>query len=553
MNVDERHTFSLIDQPWLPARTTEGTAVELSLVEVFERAHRLANLSSDLPTQYFALIRTLLAVLHGALEGPRNLKDWEQLWDAEQLPHETIAAYLERHRERFGLFHPQTPFFQVADLSTEKGQTSELSKLVADVPNGRPFFTNRLDRRISLSFAEAARWLVHCHAFDPSGIKSGAIGDDRVKKGKGYPIGTGWSGRLGGILPEGRTLRETLLLNLIPRDFILTKRAHDSDLPVWEYEQLGATVRPDPAVRGPVDLYTWQSRRIRLVPENGKVTRVLICNGDPVKPQNRHQIEPHTRWRRSTAQEKRRSEPVVYMPREHDPERAIWRGLESILPGTAGTQREEAAAGLTAGVLEWLSLLSDDILDGDFPVQIRTIGMAYRNENSVTDEIMDDALSLRSALLRQDAIQLTGLAVGCVQAADEAARALGSLALNLAQAAGKAPPKPGSPDPASLADRTRAVELAYAELDAPFRGWLSGLGPDSDPVEEQVAWHRTAREVVRAPARDLQQRAPATAWTGRRVNGYLVTAAHAALWFDRKLREALPQAFPDPAGQGASA
>ncbi|GAB3476977.1 type I-E CRISPR-associated protein Cse1/CasA [Amycolatopsis cihanbeyliensis] len=553
MNADDRHTFSLIDQPWLPARTTEGTAVELSLVEVFERAHRLANLSSDLPTQYFALIRTLLAVLHGALEGPRNLKDWEQLWGAEHLPHEVVAAYLERHRERFDLLHPYTPFFQVADLSTTKGETSELSKLIADVPNGRPFFTNRLDRRMSLSFAEAARWLVHCQAFDPSGIKSGAIGDDRVKKGKGYPIGTGWSGRLGGLLPEGRSLRETLLLNLIPRDFALTKRAHESDLPVWEHEQLGATVRPDPVVRGPIDLYTWQSRRIRLVPENGKVTRVLICNGDPVEPQNRHRDEPHTRWRRSAAQEKKSSESVVYMPREHDPERAIWRGLESILPGTAGTQRKEAAAGLTAGILEWLSLLSDDILDGDFPVQIRAIGMAYGNQNSVTDEIMDDALSLRSALLRQDATQLTGMAVGCVQAADDAARALGSLALNLAQAAGKAPPKPGAPDPASLADRTRAVELAYAELDAPFRGWLSGLGPDSDPVEEQVAWHRTACGVVRALARDLQQRAPATAWTGRRVNGYLVTAAHAALWFDRKLREALPQAFPDRAGQGASA
>lgn len=547
MSAAEPLTFDLINQPWLPVRTLDGETAELSLVETIARAHKLAALSGDLPTQDFALTRLLLAILHAALDGPRDLDDWERLWNAERLPAEQVESYLDKYRSRFDLFHPRTPFFQVADLHTTKGETSELSKLIADVPNGRPFFTNRLGRDLSLSYAEAARWVVHCQAFDPSGIKSGAEGDSRVKNGKGYPIGTSWSGRLGGVLPEGATLRETLLLNLIPRDFGITAASSAKDRPTWEREPQGPQVREDPPLpTGPVDLYTWQSRRIRLVPESGQVTRVLICNGDPCEPQNRHRVEPHTGWRRSQAQEKKLGKPLVYMPREHDPERSIWRGLNSLLPAAVGAQGKDAATGLAAAVLEWLSELTTEVLGGAFPVRVRTIGMVYGSQSSVTDDIVDDALSLRAELVRRDAMHLVGVVVNCVDAADKAAWALGSLALNLAQAAGKVPPsKPGMPDLTDVADRTRAIELAYGELDVPFRAWLAKLGPDSDPTAVQVEWHKIADQVIRVLADDLQRRAPAAAWIGRRVGNRLVTAAHAASWFDRSRREALPYAQAD--------
>src|SRR5947199_72580 len=113
-------------------------------------------------------------------------------------------------------------------------ETAELSKLISDVPNGAPMFTTRIGGDLSVPYAEAARWLVHCQAFDPSGIKAGAVGDDRVKGGKGYPIGVAWSGLLGGVLLEGRTLKETLLLNLIAADFDVCGRDPAVDLPVWE-------------------------------------------------------------------------------------------------------------------------------------------------------------------------------------------------------------------------------------------------------------------------------------------------------------------------------
>lgn len=548
MNGDNACSFNLIDQPWILARTLEGDVRELSLVEVVARAHELESLLGDVPTQGFALTRLVLAVLHRALEGPRDVEHWEQLWNAPRLPSDLVATYLDTYRDRFDLLHPSTPFFQVADLHTASGDVSDLSKIIADVPNGRPFFSTRLSRTLSLSFAEAARWLVHCQAFDPSGIKSGAVGDPRVKNGKGYPIGVAWSGLLGGVLAQGATLRETLLLNLLATSFADLARWRASDAPAWERPPTrpapepptGQTDEPwveagDRAPAGPVDLYTWQSRRIRLCWQDTKVTGVLICNGNRITPQNRHHMEPLTGWRRSEAQEKKHRRGTVYMPREHQPQRAIWRGLQSLLPGSAGNQREQAATGLAPMVLDWIGYLTDEVLEPDYPVHLRTIGITYGSNSSVIDEITDDALALRALLLRRNASSLIGVALACVTAAEKAASALGTLAGNLATARG------GDPD----GPRERARELVYAELDHRFRHWLEDLASDTDPTLAQADWHRQVREVVDPLGRDELARAPMTTLVGRIVNGRLITAAHADRRFRNELKAAVPLAWPD--------
>ncbi|WP_033441494.1 type I-E CRISPR-associated protein Cse1/CasA [Saccharothrix sp. NRRL B-16314] len=533
MSGDEPESFDLIDQPWLIARTLDGELVELSLMDVFRRAHELAGLVGDVPTQVFALTRLLLAVLHGALEGPRDLDHWEQLWSDGELPEAAVRGYLERHRSRFDLFGPETPFLQVAGLHTAKGEVSELNKLIADMPNGHQFFTTRLGGDVSLSFAEAARWVVHCHAFDPSGIKSGAVGDARVKGGRGYPIGTGWSGYLGGVLPEGPSLRDTLLLNLIAGDSESMARSHSEDPPTWERTPLGpAEDSPVGRPSGPVDLYTWQSRRLRLVARGGRVTGVLICNGDRITPQNKHHVEPHTGWRRSKAQEKKLREGTVYMPREHDPERAVWRGLQSMLPGAVSAQGDEAAPFLAPRVLEWIAEV-EQIVGSDFPVRLHTIGMTYGSNSSTTADILDDTLSMRVVLLRRENAALAHAVVTSVRAADEAARAVGKLAANLAAAAGAGKDEREGP-------RTRAVELAYADLGSAFRTWLRGLRADTTPSEAETQWHRTAHRVVRALGAELLARAPMQAWSGRVVDKRLVTSAHADRWFRTDLRAALP-------------
>lgn len=531
--------YDLLERQWLLARGVDGRTVELSLVEVFRRADRLSGLAGDVPTQVFALTRLLLAVVHGALRDRLSEDTWEDMWQRKALPVDDIEKYLDEHRDRFDLFHPVTPFFQVADLHTAKNEVSELSRLVADVPNGLPFFSNRMDKNLRLSFAEAARWLVHCHAFDPSGIKSGAVGDDRVKGGKGYPIGTGWAGYLGGVLPEGSTLLETLLLNMIPNE------AADG-LPAWERPPLGPKDE-ERAPDGPVDLFTWQSRRVRLVRSDDQVVGVLICNGSRITPQNKHTMETHTAWRRSQAQEKKLGKPTVYMPLEHDPERLVWRGLQAMLPSAeTSAQGKDAAARLAPEVLRWIaSLTYDRTIPKDYPLRLRTIGMTYGSQSSTTAEIIDDSLALQAILLDQGAGELRQAVLSCVSAAEAAAAALGKLAANLAEAAGGS----GSSD----GHRDRAVELAYAELDPLFREWLAQLGPTTDHSDCRGEWHSLAFRAIRDLGNALLADASPTAWVGRMVRNRWISSTHADGWFHRELRAALPLAKQlVSAGKGTS-
>lgn len=537
MNSDAPASFDLIDEPWLMARTLEGATTELGILPLLEQAHQLAGLTGEVPTQVFALTRLLLAVLHGAVTGPADLDEWGQLWEADALPAARIADYLHGHRDRFDLFHPDTPFLQVAGLRTAKDETFALTKLVADLPNGVPFFTTRRTTGLELSYAEAARWLVHCHAFDPSGIKSGAVGDKRVKNGKGYPIGVAWSGQLGGVLLEGATLKQTLLLNLMARDFASYTRDHAQDRPAWERDPVGPAEEIDGGRHpsGPVDLYTWQSRRVRLVAARGKVTSVLIANGERLTPQNMHGVEPHTAWRRSMPQEKKLgSSTPVYMPREHDPDKAIWRGLQSLLPGSSSRQGGSGADPLAPGILEWLSYLGNEqVIDPDQHVHIRAVGMVYGSNSSITDDIVYDTLAFRAALANRDAEDLAGIVTSCVHAADHAARCVGNLAGDLVAAAGGDGAGP----------RSRILEQVYAQLDSPFRAWLLTLRAGADEVALRTDWHQQAFQVAREVARELLTNVPPACWHGRVVRDRVLTAAHAEARYWKDLRVALPFAF----------
>lgn len=534
MTTSTVSTFDLTTEPWIPVLLNSGYVEELSLRQVFSRAHEIRDIMGEVPTQTFAAVRVLLAILHRSLGETDDLFGaWGEMWDASTLPVDEIDGYLDTFADRFDLLHPLTPFLQVATLSTDKGGMSGLEKLIADVPNGEPFFTTRTSRDFaSISFAEAARWLVHCQAFDPSGIKSGAVGDDRVKGGKGYPIGTSWAGALGGVLLEGDSLKETLLLNLVLADANGEYVSSEHDLPAWEREPLTAATDTRP-ITGQVDLFTWQSRRIRLFHDGTAVTGVLVCNGDPVAQQNQHTVEPMSTWRRSAAQEKTRKEALVYMPRTHDPERAMWRGLAAILPQADRPQSQrDGAPALTSLTLDWIDRLRlRGLLSDDYVLRTRAIGMAYGSQSSTVAEIVDDSLSIHAILVSEQGRRLAALAVDSVSAADEAVTAVAMLAGNLSIAAGG--------DPAGSRDRAR--EDAYFRLDGHYRRWLSGLDASTDPPTALATWRTTARPLIWRQAQELLDSAGPTAWVGRENStGRHVDTALADAWFRAALAKALP-------------
>ncbi|MGW2183525.1 type I-E CRISPR-associated protein Cse1/CasA [Streptomyces sp. NPDC001732] len=538
----DKLSFDLTTRPWIPVLRLDGTQDDLSLGEVFEQAGDLRRLVGDLPTQEFALLRLLLAVAHDALEGPRDSDHWADLWEDEDC-FTPLAAYLGEHRHRFDLLDARAPFFQVAGLHTAKNEVFPLNRIVADVPNGEPFFSSRMPAVDRLTFAEAARWVVHTHAYDTSGIKTGVVGDARVKGGKVYPLGVGWAGNLGGVFAEGRTLRETLLLNLVaPADTPGLTAGTGEDLPAWRREVCGPGEGPKRAPTGVCDLYTWQSRRLLLHADADGVHGVVLGYGDPLHARNKHGCEPMTAWRRSTAQEKKHGESLVYMPCEHDPARSAWRGIASLIADRAeASQGAEAANRLRPGVLEWLAyLVTAGELEQGYFVRARIVGAQYGTQQSVIDEVVDDHVSMAVVLLHQQNREFAEQAVGAVTDANNAVNALGDLATDLARAAGSESAGPGA----------TARDLGFAALDTLYRTWLAGLDGQQDPYEQRTAWQRQVHRTVSRLGGRLMAEAGDAAWQGRTITlksgTEWLNSALAGKWFRSRLNKCLGHPdFPD--------
>lgn len=536
-------SFDLTSRPWIPVLRRDGTPDELSLREVFALAGSLRRIVGDVPTQEFALLRLLLAVAHDALDGPRDTEDWAELW-ADDDCFVPIPAYFDTHLGRFDLLHPRTPFFQVADLRTARDEVFSLNRIVADVPNGEPFFTSRMPAVDRLGFAEAARWVVHAHAYDTSGIKTGTVDDARAKNGKVYPLGVGWAGTLGGVFVEGDTLRETLLLNLVAAD-TTGVRIDGDDRPAWRREPCGPTAAANRHPSGVRDLYTWQTRRLRLHFDEDGVHGVVLGYGDPLTAHNLHTREPMAAWRRSKAQEKKRGEALVYLPREHDPSRAVWRGLASLIAEreVAG-QGAEAASVLRPGILEWVArLVTEGELPRGFLIRTRVVGAVYGTQQSVIDEIVDDHLSMAVMLLHRQDREYAQQAIDAVGDAERAVTVLGDLATDLARAAGAQTDGP----------RSRARERGFTALDDPYRLWLRTLADAADPDEQRTLWRHQTRRIIRRLGDELLAEASDAAWEGRIVatpkGAVWFNSAYAEGWFRYRLGDALGLA--DSAGPEA--
>lgn len=532
-------SFDLTSQPWIPVLRSNGEQDELSLRQLFEQASELRRIVGDLPTQEFALLRLLLAVAHDALGGPEHIDEWSDLWSDEQC-FAPVGPYLDAHTSRFDLLDTTSPFFQTAGLRTAKDEVFSLNRIVADVPNGEPFFSARMPTVDRLTFAEAARWVVHTHAYDTSGIKTGVEGDKRAKGGKVYPLGVGWAGNLGGVFVERPTLRETLLLNLVAAD-TEGMRIDEQDAPAWRRDPCG----PGGAERAPSgvrDLYTWQTRRLRLHFDKQGVHGVVLGYGDPLSPRNRHDREPMTAWRRSPAQEKKLREGLVYLPRDHDPERAAWRGIASLIAdASVSGQGSDAPAHLRPQILEWVArLVSEGHLERGFLVRARVIGPKYGTQQSVIDEIVDDSVSMAVVLLHQQDRRYAEQAIAAVEDANRAVYAIGDLATNLARAAGTETDGP----------RSVARDRAYGLIEAPYRAWLRDLAQADDPYEQRTAWQRQVYELAVGFSDRLMADAGEGAWQGRTVETKKGTewlnSALAGKWFVIALNRDLGR--PDPLG-----
>lgn len=535
-------SFSLIEDPWIPVLDLNGSEREVSLREALCSAHLYRDVTADLPTMRFAVLRIMFAVMYRVLDRVQTEDpeaDWAELWNEPELPAAEFDTYFGKWRDRFNLFDATQPFMQTPDLRTAKDEWKPVSLIVADADPDGALFTMRSELE-SLSFAEAARWLVHTHAYDFSGIKSGAVGDSRVKGGKGYPMGIGFAGWLGGVTLRGNILRETLLLNLI-RNRAAENR---SDLPIWEQPPLGPGERAPEEIShiGSVALLTWPQRRVRLRAERDRVTGVLVTNGDPIDYTVQSGTELYTGWRFSEPQSQK-AKTARYMPQQLLTGRALWQGLSTLLPTPQSAAPKDAvkkkwniyATAEPAAVVSWLGKLTRrGFIDANRIVEINSVSMEYGTQNASYEAVASDQLALSPALTDLSSHGLLDVAHDAVERAHGAVRALTDLVRDLSRAVGGENPDAG----------LWAAEDAYAALDLRFREWLLDLRPGHDAMTLLSTWTEMVRSDIRARATQLIEAAPDAAWLGRTASSGVAgtrvySVATAMQFFNRALLRVL--------------
>ncbi len=550
--------FSLIDDPWILVVDTDGNQRTVGIREIFAGEVKVASLQGESPAQNFAIVRLLLAIFWRAHSGESRVEPGKTFYFAAwferlrtQLKRtgrdEAVLDYLEQYRNRFELLDSPTPFMQVADLAVPSGEVKHVTTIVPEAQED--YFTMRAGKaRDSLSYGEAARWLVYAQAYDYSGIKSGAVGDSRVKDGKGSPIGTGWTGMTGGVLVVGENLLDTLILNTCS-----SALTNPQDKPVWERQPYGPDTREkvgeNAYPQGPSDLLTWQSRRIRLHSEGNRVTGVILSNGDKIPDAGANVFgDPMTPYRYSTNKSKKILD--IYYPATFSPQRTVWRALDALIVAeTDGGFSGKVKAPKRPENLNNLANLSQYIDGIPNVLNVDLVAVEYGSQSSSVASTYAAQMGMPLVLLLEQSGQLRQAVREAASATSEAAIGLGRFTANLLVAAGK-----------EYEFTPMPTDQVLAELEPLFNAWLQNLADfapnivsgNGDVAEDSIVrlvrgWQSKVREIIVSQALILLRGAGPKAMVGKIVtdsNGEGTKKVVSAGTYYQKLQRYLDQVLP---------
>jgi CRISPR system Cascade subunit CasA len=480
---DSSFSFNLISEPWIRCEWQGGRREELGLRAVLIEAHEIIEVAGDNPLVTAALHRLLLAIVHrcvGDPAGPRSIGEWQELRRSGRFEPSVIGAYLDPRHDRFHLFHPEQPFYQVAGLPLARAAT--ISRLRQQGDNNPTLFDHQMvDTPPALTPAEAARLLVAVQAFDLGGIKT----SDNLQgkeSADGAPLV-----QSAVCLARGANLFETLLLNLHgydPDDNDLPFSFDSAtDRPAWE--RAGKTESKDRVPDGYLDLLTWQARRVLLVPEQDAGGNVVVRAAVLFKgyqfPTDFYQdsaetMVPYRKVQKPAPGQK------PFAPLRLSEDRALWRDSTALMASV------DDSAYRRPRTLNWLQRLSSAGADVPNSVPIDVFG--FTADKSKPLFWRHERLTLPRAYLENE--RLVETLQQALNNADTAGRLLGWRLLDV-QLLGKARKVPFS-SPLMLlamelaADKDGQKNIAahispergfWQRLEQPFQAFLQALPADN--------------------------------------------------------------------------
>lgn len=368
-------TFDLIIQPWLPVVCDDGSFAKLGLRDVLIQSPHLREVAHDSPLFVASIYPLLTAIMHRVLPGRTDREretEWRRIWAQGKFDDADVKAidnYFARWDDRFDLFHPRFPFYQVAGL--EMNESSDLSRLAMEeqLNKSSPFANDTNPDWLAPSSALAARLLVTIQNFALGFGKSSrakiAGADVEPPYSADGPLLRGLT-----VWPSGETLFRTLMLCLVPHELA------DADAPCWEIDaphelrdKLVSGRRQTTTPRGVCDLLTLQSRLIRLLPEerNGEiiVPRAFFTQGRSLEKDEAGRPAFHPLKLYSTS----KKEGVLLLALSES--RAVWRNAHTLLSSKSRGHNRLNLLGWTAQLKA-----NGNVFEPHFRPSLNAVGMA---------------------------------------------------------------------------------------------------------------------------------------------------------------------------------
>jgi len=482
-------SFDLVSEAWIPCLMRNGAASELGIRDVLAQAPDIRSILDPSPVVTVCLHRLLLAILHRNF-GPKSHEAWAEIWRKRGWDHEVLESYFTKHRDRFDLFHPTQPFFQVPQLEPkldEKSPGYELSSLAKhylSAGSSATLFDHTVATR-PFSPAQAARLVVALQSFFLGGLVSRLKGEG--PSAEGGPLSKGAA-----VLVEGDTLFETLMLNLLIYDppsgqpFAVQQA---SDRPAWEQETCGEATERRPL--GYLDYLTWPSMRVRLMPEmeDGRLVVRWMITAAGTRLSKDGLLEPQFAYNMNRKKNPGpKDEP--WLPVRLRPDKALWRDSTALLvaaPERTGALRSKPpeACRLVARLIE------GGLLPTSTRFRLAIFGLG--NDRAKVDFWRHESMPAPAALLVDP--EAASLLEEAVSLAERVGGVL-SFAILPEAASGR--------DKTTESDKTRelppsvlaACLAAYwSALDGPFLGFLGEL-PESR-YEALRSWALCLRSYAR--------------------------------------------------------
>jgi CRISPR system Cascade subunit CasA len=353
--------FNLIDEKWIPCLMQDGTRGEYGIGEALVKAHEIRGICGPSPLVTTALHRLLIAVLHRALDGPKNTEEWATLWaDGKgRWNAARISGYLDRVRDRFFFLGGEKPFFQArgeAPAGLDWWDPRRLAREMPDESSATLFEHTTYGDPFAMSAAVAARLLVAYHAFALGGLVTYEKGLSKAQVSVRKSARSGPLVNCAVALVRGANLFQTLALNLHCLNYD-DGEPFDAeaveDAPAWERGDALTWQARMPA--GYLDYLTWTSRRIWLrCEESGagpQVTGAAILKGPYPPWSSRKGKETMVAFRRD-ARARGKADP--WPPIGFDEQRALWRESQALF----SSLDTDATGYARPKTLDWLADLA---------------------------------------------------------------------------------------------------------------------------------------------------------------------------------------------------